>query len=152
MIVPEQVQRLPAGSFFIIKKHNLGKEKIIYFNWKFVPGRENRKTPDCRKIDCDNQFQLLKWRQDVRLYFLNWRNVWYTYRYLLKYFPFLGLLVWALSGSLMTGLAIAAFYVPVRVFIYRKISTLDQLEILMPGLIDPQLIPVFGNLPGFNEE
>ena len=127
----------------------MSKKKYIDFNWKFLPNLENRKTPDSRKIDCDDPLQLLKWRNDVRLFFLNWRNVWYTFKYLLKYFPLLGLLIWVLSGSWITGLAALACYIPLRIFIDKKISFLNQLEILMPGLIDQQLTPLFGNLIPF---
>jgi hypothetical protein len=42
-----------------------------------------------------------------------------------------------------------ACYIPLRIFIDKKISFLNQLEILMPGLIDPQLTPLFGNLIPF---
>jgi hypothetical protein len=129
----------------------LKKEKYIDFSWKFVPDKENRKTPDCRKYNCDDPFQLLRWRNDVRLFFLNWRNVWFTYKYLLNYFPFLGLLIWLLSGSLISVLATITIFIPLRIVIYKKISTLDKLEILMPLFIDSQLTPVFGSLLPFTK-
>ena len=125
------------------------EKKYIDFRWKFFPDKENRKTPDCRKYDCDDPYQLLKWRNNVRLFFLNWRYVWYTYKYLLKYFPLIGLVVWDLSGSWIAGLATLTIYIPLRIIIDKKISTLDQLQFLMPGLIDPQLTPLFGNLLPF---
>jgi hypothetical protein len=129
----------------------MAKDKSIYFNWKFLPNKEHRKTPDSRDYDCDNLFQLLEWRQELRLWFLNWRNVWYTYRYLLNFYPYLGLVVLLLTGSWTWGLSTLLMYVPMRLYLDKKISFLDQLEILMPGIIDSKLIPVFGNLPEFNQ-
>jgi hypothetical protein len=129
----------------------MAKQKIIGFTWKFLPGREHRKTPDSRDYDCDNLFQLLEWRQELRLWFLNWRNVWYTYRYLLNFYPYLGLLVLLITSSWAWGGATLVLYVPMRLYLDKKISFLDQLEILMPVFIDRKLIPVFGNLPKFNE-
>ena len=129
----------------------MSKEKVIIFNWKFLPGKEHRKTPDSRDYDCDNLFQLLEWRQELRLWFLNWRNVWYTYRYLLNFYPYLGLVVLLFTGSWVVGLATLILYVPMRLYLDKKISFLDQLEILMPVFIDRKLTPVFGNLPEFNE-
>jgi hypothetical protein len=126
------------------------KEKIILFKWKFLPGRESRKCPDSRKIDYDDPYQLLKWRQDVRLWVHNWRNVWYTYSYLLNYYPYFGLAVWLISGSWIAGLATLALYIPMYLFIRKKISFLDQLEIVMPAMIDPLLTPLFGSLPKFS--
>ena len=128
------------------------EKKYIDFSWKFFPDKGNRKTPDCRNYDCDDMYQLLIWRNLVRLFFLNWRNVWYTYKYLLKYFPFLGMAVWAVSGSWIAGLATLTIYIPLRIIIDKKISFLDQIQILTPGLIDPQLTPVFGNLLPFSNE
>jgi hypothetical protein len=128
------------------------KEKYIDFSWKFFPDKENRETPDSRKIDDNDLFQLLKWRNDVRLFILNWRNVWYTYRYLLNYYPFLALLVWLVSGSWIAGIAALSVYIPLRIIIDRKISFLDQLQILMPAFIDQKLIPVFGKLLPFTSE
>lgn len=125
------------------------KEKYINFSWKFLPGIENRQIPDSRKIDCNDMFQLLKWRNDVRLFCLNWRNVLYTYKYLLKYFPFLGLIIWAVSGSWIAGLTALTVYIPLRIIIDKKIYFLDQIQSMIPGLIDPQLTPVFGNLSNF---
>jgi len=124
-------------------------KKYIDFSWKFFPDKENRPIPDCRNYDCDDMYQLLIWRNLVRLFFLNWRNVWYTYKYLLKYFPFLGLAVWAISGSWIAGLATLTIYIPLRIIIDKKISTLDQLQFLMPAFVDSQLTPVFGNLLPF---
>ena len=129
----------------------MSKEKVIIFNWKFLPSKEHRKTPDSRDYDCDNLFQLLEWRQELRLWFLNWRNVWYTYRYLLNFYPYLGLVVLLFTGSWVVGLATLILYVPMRLYLDKKISFLDQLEILMPVFIDRKLTPVFGNLPEFNE-
>jgi hypothetical protein len=129
----------------------MAKDKSILFNWKFLPGKEHRKTPDSRDYDCDNLFQLLEWRQELRLWFLNWRNVWYTYRYLLNFYPYLGLLVLLITSSWVVGLATLLMYVPMRLYLDKKISFLDQLEILMPVFIDRKLTPVFGNLPEFNE-
>jgi hypothetical protein len=129
----------------------MSKEKVIIFNWKFFPGKEHRKTPDSRDYDCDNLFQLLEWRQELRLWFLNWRNVWYTYRYLLNFYPYLGLVVLLITSSWAGGLATLLLYVPMRLYLDKKISFLDQLEILMPVFIDRKLTPVFGNLPEFNE-
>jgi hypothetical protein len=128
------------------------EKKYIDFSWKFFPDKENRPIPDSRKIDSDDMFQLLKWRNDLRLFFLNWRYVWYTYKYLLKYYPILSVVVWAISGSWIAGLAVLSIYIPLRIIIDKKISTLDQLQFLMPGLIDPQLTPVFGNLLPFTNE
>jgi hypothetical protein len=124
-------------------------KKYIDFTWKFHPDKENRKTPDSRKIDNDDLYQLLKWRNDVRLFVLNWRNVWYTYKYLLKYFPLIGLLVWTISGSWIAGLATLTIYIPLRIIVDKKISFLDQLQILMPAFIDRKLTPVFGKLLPF---
>ena len=127
------------------------KDKIILFKWKFLPDKENRKCPDSRKIDNDNPYQLLRWRQELRLWFHNWRNVWYTYRYLLNFYPFIGLAVWVISGSWIAGLTTLSLYIPMYLFIRKKINFLDQLEILMPVVIDRILTPVFGNLPRFDE-
>jgi len=128
------------------------KEKIILFKWKLLPDRANRKCPDSSKIDNDDLYQLLKWRQELRLWFHNWRDVWYTYRFMLNFYPLLGLLAWILSGSLIAGLAVLSIYIPLYLFVRKKISFLDQLEILMPVFIDRRLSPVFGSLPGFSED
>ena len=127
------------------------KAKIILFKWKLLPDRENRKCPDSRTIDNDDLYQLLRWRQELRLWFRNWRDVWYTYRYLLTFYRWLALLVWVLSGSWIAGLATIALYIPMYLFIRKKISFLDQLEMVMPMMIDPLLTPVFGSLPKFSE-
>jgi hypothetical protein len=131
----------------------MGKEKkYIDFNWKFFPDRDNRKTPDSRDYDCEDPFQLLRWRNDVRLFVINWRNVWYTYRYLLNFWPFLGLLAWVLTGSCIAGASIIALYVPIRIFLWKKISFLDNLVQVMPAFIDRKLIPVFGKLLPFTSD
>jgi len=62
------------------------------------------------------------------------------------------LLAWILSGSLIAGLAVLSIYIPLYLFVRKKISFLDQLEILMPVFIDRRLSPVFGSLPGFSED
>jgi hypothetical protein len=127
-------------------------KKYIDFTWKFHPDKENRKTPDSRKFDNNDLFQLLKWRNDVRLFILNWRNVWYTYSYLLNYYPFLGLLVWVLTGSWIAGASVLSLYVPIRIYLWKKISFLDNLVQLMPVFIDRKLTPVFGKLLPFTSD
>lgn len=125
---------------------------IIYFKWKFLPDWEHRKIPNFEEEDSDNLYKLYAWRQELRLYYLSWRNVWYTYKYLLRFIPLVGLIVFGLSGSYIAAGIVVFSTLPLLIFINRKIESQNQMRFFIPGIVDAHLTPIFGSLPPFAEE
>jgi hypothetical protein len=129
------------------------KVRRYYFRLKFWPDKEHRKTLSdaCLLEDEPNIYELLKYRNGMRLYYLNWFDVWETYSWLTTYFPPVIIpLVWIISGSWIAGVSLIVLWFWSKRFIVGKYRyALWGIKILIPGLFDRQLTEKFGPLPPF---
>lgn len=129
------------------------KQKTIYFKPKFWPDREYKKCPNDSKLLVDEPAitDIIRYRQEMRLYYRNWIEVWRTYSYFTNYgiivIPLIGILSW----NLIVFLAFAVPFLIFKRYIGNKLWGLMGLRILVKGLMDPQLVPVFGYLPPFED-
>jgi len=86
--------------------------KIIYFKLKFWPDKENRKIPEDNDIDFDNLnvYALLRYRNEMRLYYRNWVAVWRTYKYFTRFIPLLLPITWLFSTYWIASSIILLFW------------------------------------------
>lgn len=127
--------------------------KKIYFRFKLWPDREHRKMPadDCLLPDEPNIYEMYRFRQEVWAYYRNWIDVWRTYSWLNMFTPLLIPVVGLLAQSWLTAIAFTILYVGWARFIGKKKYSLWTLKILVPGFIDPKLVPHFGSLLPFED-
>jgi len=129
-------------------------QKTFYFKPKFWPDREYRKCPDDSKLLVDDPAitDVLRYRQEMRLYYRNWIEVWRTYSYFTNYLfiviPLIGLLSWNLFVFLVLAIPFLVF----KRHIGKKLWSFAGLRILIQGFMDPQLRPVFGYLTPFEDQ
>ena len=129
-------------------------QKIIFFRPKFWPGKEYRKLPDSSKLLADEPAitDLLRYRQEMRMYYRNWIEVWRTYSYFTDYgiyvIPIIGLITW----SWIVFLALAIPFVIFKRHIGNMLWNLHGLRFLVPGFLDKDLVKHFGYLPPFDDE
>ena len=133
------------------------KVKRYYFRLKFWPDKEHRKIPSdaCLLQDEPNIYEMLKYRNEVRLWYLNWFDVWETYSWLTTYYvPLLIPAIWIITGNWILGVSLIILYVYCKRFIIGKYKNmLWGMKFLVPGFIDPKLEPHFGpQLPFVSEE
>lgn len=132
------------------------KKYIITFNLKFWPDNKFRKLPSDEFLLADepNIFEMLKYRNEVRLYYLNWSDVWDTYSYITTwYIPLFILLFGILTLSWIgTVLLILLLFGTKHYIIGKNRNNLRLLRILIPGLFDEQLSTYFGPLLPFSHE
>lgn len=132
----------------------MNNDHVIYFSPKFWPDRQSRKCPNDSKllVDEPNPFDVLEYRQAVRLWYRNWVPVWRTYSYYTNFgvlvVPLAGLLTW----NIFVFLALALAWVAAKRYIGKKLWDFMCIKYLITGLMDKELIPVFGNLQAFDEE
>lgn len=129
-------------------------QKIIYFRPKFWPDKENRRHPDDSKLAGDEPpiTEVLRYRQEMRLYYRNWIEVWRTYSYFTNYgiyvIPIIGLITW----SWIVFLALAVPFVIFKRHIGNKLWNLHGIKFLIPGLLDADLVKHFGYLLPFDDD
>jgi len=130
------------------------KQKIIYFRPKFWPDREYRKPPDGSRLLVDEPAitDVMRFRQEMRLYYRNWIDVWRTYSYFTNYGIIVIPLIGLLSRSWIVFLALAIPFMIFKRHIGNKLWDLNGLRIIVPGVFDYLLTPVFGYLPPFEDE
>ena len=132
------------------------KRKIYYFKFKLWPDREHRKMPsDARLLeDESNMYELLKYRNEVRLWYLNWFDVWETYSWLTSCHVLLAVpVIWVITGNWIPAVSLIFLWVFVKRFIVGKHKNmLWGIKILVPGFIDPVLEKHFGPLLPFISE
>jgi hypothetical protein len=129
-------------------------KKVRYFKLKFWPDKENRKTPEDRDTGENNEnvVELLKLRNEYRLYYRNWIHVWRTYHYITRYLPALGILLGLLFQSYLAAGIVLLFWPAAWFFTKRKMKDLDTMAYLIPGLFDRDLEPHFGKQPPFTDD
>lgn len=130
------------------------ERKVIYINPRFWPDRENRKLPDDTFLldDEPSIIEKLRFRQQARLYYRNWIEVWRTYSYFTDYgiiaIPLIGLATWSLKVFLMLAIPFLFF----KRYIGNRLWNLNGLRIIIQGFFDPELVEQFGTLPPFEDE
>ena len=130
------------------------EQKVFYIKPRFWPERENRKRPDDTFLldDEPSIVEKLRYRQQMRLYYRNWIEVWRTYSYFTDYgifvIPLIALAAW--SWKLFVVLAIPFFIF--KRHIGNKLWGLNGLKIIIQGFFDPELVQQFGYIPPFEDE
>ncbi|MBE0675994.1 MAG: hypothetical protein IH591_15160 [Bacteroidales bacterium] len=130
------------------------EQKVFYIKPRFWPERENRKPPDDTFLldDEPSIVEKLRYRQQMRLYYRNWIEVWRTYSYFTNYgvfvIPLIALLAW--SWKLFVILAIPFFIF--KRHIGNKLWGLNGLRIIIQVMFDKELVQHFGYLPPFEDE
>ena len=129
-------------------------ERIHYFTPKFWPDREHRAAPDDEALleDEPAMTDVLRYRQNMRLYYRNWMDVWQTYSYFTNYgviaIPLIALFTW--SWQVFIILAVPFFFF--KRYIGKRLWGLRCLGIIVQGLFDRQLSEHFGYLLPFDDE
>lgn len=132
---------------------NMENVKVYYIKPKFWPDRENRKRPDssCLLADEPAITDIFRYRQEVRLYYRNWIEVWRTYSYFNMYTPLLIPVAGLLLHSWIAAVAVAALWIGwARIIGYYKYR-LWSLKILIPGLFDRMISEQYGELLPFED-
>ena len=137
--------------------NNMVKLNNYYFRLKFWPNREHRKIPsdECFLEKEPNIYEMLKYRNEVRLWYLNWFDVWETYSYITHYhIPLLIIFVWIMSGNWILGSLLTIVCAYCRYFIIYKHKDMRLgVKLLVPAIVDPKIEPHFGQqLPFVSEE
>jgi hypothetical protein len=121
----------------------------VYFTPKFWPDSKHRFVPLDEHVDYQNPFEVLKHRQEVRLFYRNWVQVWRTYAYLSSWLIGLVPIVYILSNSLWAaGIALGACLV-CKIFFTRKLDSWTKFKYLASGLLDQHIVPYLGSLEPF---
>ena len=129
-------------------------ENDYTFELKFWPDEENRECPsdECLLVDEPAMIDILRYRQQMRLYYLNWFDVWETYSYMNRFTILLAPLVFLLTWKWYAPIIVILLWIVFCRIIGRKTHRLWSIKILIPGLFDPDLTEHFGNLLPFTEK
>ena len=132
----------------------MDNENDYTFELKFWPDRENRRCPsdECLLADEPSMFDILHFRQQVRLYYLNWNDVWETYSYMNRYTIFLVPIAFLLTWKWCAPIIVILLWVVFCRIIGRGTREMWALRALIPGLFDKDLAAHFGNLLPFDEK
>ena len=125
---------------------NMEKEKVWYIQPKFWPDREHRKRPDDSFLLADDPaiIDIYRYRQEVRLYYRNWIQVWRTYSWFNMWMPFAAPVIGLIAGSWIVTVSLLIFYVVFARIIGRKKHSLSFYRIFVPGLFDGMITEHFG--------
>jgi hypothetical protein len=121
---------------------------------KFFPDKENRKLPKDRVCgeNNENKIELLKLRNELRLYYRNWIDVWRTYHYGTRYILAVGIIIGLVFQSYIVTGIIALFWPVVWYFTKKKMKELDSMAMLISGFLDSDLDSNFGSLLPFSDD
>jgi hypothetical protein len=126
----------------------MDKQNVNSFRLKFWPDRENRKFPSEERLleDEHNVYEMMMYRNEFRLYYLNWVDVWETYSYITRYYvPPAILVTWLATGNWILGVSMFILWAWSKYFIVeKKKDNLMKLGVLVPGLFDCQIIKIYG--------
>lgn len=121
----------------------------LYFTPKFWPDKDNKEIPLDEKVDYNNPYEVLRHRQEVRLFYKNWVQVWRTYAYFSKRVIIITPIVYLLTSSLWaTGISIA-FSLASRIYFTRKLESILKFKMLATSLLDQFIIPHISPLEPF---
>jgi len=122
------------------------KEKVFYITPKFWPDREHRQRPDDSFLLEDDPAitDIYRYRQEVRLYYRNWIEVWRTYSWFNMWMPIAAPIIGLLAGSWIVTVSLLVFYVVFARIIGRKKHSLSFYRIFVPGLFDGMITEHFG--------
>jgi hypothetical protein len=126
----------------------MDKQNVHYFRLKFWPDRENRKCPTGAQFleDEDNIYEMMKYRNEFRLYYLNWVDVWETYSYITRYYVLPAILVtWVLTGNWILGVSLVILWAWSKYYIIEKEKDiLKTMGIFVPYLFDRKIVKIYG--------
>ena len=129
------------------------KEKVYLFTPKFWPDREHSKRPDDSFLLADDPAitDIFRYRQEMRLYYRNWIQVWRTYSWFNIWMPLAAPVIGLLAGSWIVTVSLLLFYVVFARIIGRKKYSLWAYKILVPGFMDEKISQQFGTLLPFDD-
>ena len=122
------------------------KEKVYLFSPKFWPDTEHRKRPDDSFLLADDPAitDIYRYRQEMRLWYRNWIEVWRTYSWFNMWMPLAAPVIGLLSGSWIVTAALLAIYVVFARIIGSRKHSLWSYRILVTGLFDRMIAEHFG--------
>ena len=108
----------------------------------------------CLLEDEPNIYEMLKYRNEARLWYLNWFDVWETYSYITLYHvPLAIVVIWIVTGNWLLGVSLIILWAwSKRYIIGKHKDMLWFIKLMVPGFIDPKLEPHFGPLLPFVSE
>lgn len=124
-------------------------ENIIYITPKFWPDKEHKNVPLDEHVDYNNPYKVLEHRQKIKLFYLNWVEVWRTYVYFSKWAIGLVPLVFLLTNSLWATGIVFLVWIICRIYFIRKLRSLIRFKFLASGIIDPYIVPYLGPVEPF---
>ena len=129
------------------------KQKVWYFTPKFWPDREHRKMPDdsLLLVDDPSITDIYRYRQEMRLYYRNWIQVWRTYSWFNMWMPLAAPVTGLLARSWIVTVALLVFYVVFARIIGRRKHSLWAYRMLVPGLFDGMIAEHYGPPIPFEE-
>lgn len=129
------------------------KQKVWYFTPKFWPDREHRKLPDdsLLLVDDPSITDIYRYRQEMRLYYRNWIQVWRTYSWFNMWMPLAAPVTGLLARSWIVTVAMLVFYVVFARIIGHRKHSLWAYRMLVPGLFDGMITEHFGPPIPFEE-
>ncbi|HPQ35174.1 MAG TPA: hypothetical protein PK563_11815 [Tenuifilaceae bacterium] len=122
---------------------------IVFITPKFWPDKENRRVPLDKDVDYENPYEVLKHRQKVRLFYLNWVQVWRTYVYYSKWAIGIVPLVFLLTKSFWAAAIALAAWIVCRFYFLNKLKSITKFKILAMGILDRFIIPHLGYIEPF---
>jgi hypothetical protein len=132
------------------------EKKKNYFSLKFWPDREHRRWPSDENLDFDNPdlFEMLKYRNEMRLFYINWYDVWETYNYIhIRFVPFLMPCIWLITGKWTIALPMGFLWIFFKGYVIdRHRNWLAGVKLLVPMLVDKMILEHYGPQLPFDSE
>ncbi len=121
------------------------KEKMYYYDFTLIPRMWI--MPDSRGIAEDDHYTLLKWRNKLSVFVRHWLDLWYSWKLVGRWLIVPGLLIFAVTGSLVASGIVIGISLLLEIMSRRRISLYRKLTMLVEGLIDSKLEEHYGPLP-----
>lgn len=129
------------------------KEKVYVLIPKFWPDREYRRQPDDPFLLEDDPAitDMFRYRQEMRLYYRNWIQVWRTYSWFNMHTPLLAPIFGLIFHSWLAAGAVLLFYVVFARIIGKYKYRLWAYKMLVPGFMDEKISRQFGSLLPYDD-
>ncbi|MFZ2338926.1 MAG: hypothetical protein WAW07_04290 [Bacteroidales bacterium] len=129
------------------------KENVYLFTLKFWPDREYRRQPDDSFLleDDPSITEMFRYRQEMRLWYRNWIQVWRTYSWFNMQTPLLAPAIGLIFHSWLAAGAVLVFYVIFARIIGKYKYRLWAFKMLVPGFMDEKISQQFGSLLPYDD-
>ncbi|MBE0676688.1 MAG: hypothetical protein IH591_18680 [Bacteroidales bacterium] len=129
------------------------KEKVYFFTPKFWPDWEYRRQPDASFLLEDDPAitDMFRYRQEMRLWYRNWIQVWRTYSWFNMHTPLRAPVLGLIFHSWLAAGVVLAFYVIFARVIGKYKYRLWAFKMLVPGFMDEKISQQFGTLLPYDD-